>query len=192
LVRNHPSSSVSFSFFSHVENSFPLGQRFNISFHFKSRVKSGLLLAATGTNDDNYLFVYLDKGNIVVTLLQNNIDEIHVVHWPNDNHDNEMCDGQWHTIDIQKDLSFIRLYVDKYDADEESLLNDFDLNTNGPLYIGRMDNLPPIVDDIPVYIGCITNVKIIAIDNDNDEHNSIRHAKALHSVDGIEYSCPTN
>ena len=127
-----------------------------------------------------------------MTLLQNNIDEIHVVHWPSDNYDNEMCDGQWHTIDIQKDLSFIRLYVDKYDPDEESLLNDFDLKTNGPLYIGRMDNLPPIVDDIPVYIGCITSVKILAIDNDNDEQNSIRHAKALHSVEGIEYSCPTN
>jgi hypothetical protein len=175
-----------------LENSFHLGQRFNISFHFKSRVKSGLLLAATSRNDDNYLFVYLDKGNIVVTLLQNNIDEIHVVHWPNDNNDNEMCDGQWHTVDIQKDLTFIRLHVDKYEADEESLLNDFDLNTNGPLYIGRMDNLPPIVDDIPIYIGCITNVKIIAIDNDNDEQNSIRHAKALHLVDGIQYSCPTN
>ena len=55
-----------------------------------------------------------------------------------------------------------------------------------------MNKLPPIVDDIPVYIGCITNMKIIAIDNDNDEHNSIRHAKALHSIDGIEYSCPIN
>jgi len=55
-----------------------------------------------------------------------------------------------------------------------------------------MDNLPSIVDDIPVYIGCITNIKIIAIDNDNDEHNSIRHAKRLHLVDGIEYSCPMN
>ncbi|CAF1272511.1 unnamed protein product [Adineta steineri] len=175
-----------------LENSFRLGQRFNISFHFKSRVKSGLLLAATNTNEDNYLFIYLDKGNIVVTLLQNNIDEIHVVHWPNDNNDNEMCDGQWHTVDIQKDLAFIRLHVDKYDADEELLLNDFDLNTNGPLYIGKMNKLPPIVDDIPVYIGCITNMKIIAIDNDNDEHNSIRHAKALHSIDGIEYSCPIN
>jgi hypothetical protein len=55
-----------------------------------------------------------------------------------------------------------------------------------------MDNLPPIVDDIPMYIGCITNVMIIAIDNDNDEQNFIRHAKALHAVNGIEYSCPTN
>ncbi len=175
-----------------LENSFRLGQRFNISFHFKSRVKSGLLLAATNTKDDNYLFIYLDKGNIVVTLLQNNIDEIHVVHWPNDNNDNEVCDGHWHTIDIQKDLTFIRLHVDKYEADEELLSNEFDLNTNGPLYIGKMTKLPPIVDDIPAYIGCITNVKIIAIDNDNDENNSIRHAKALHSVDGIQYSCPTN
>ncbi|CAF2984486.1 unnamed protein product [Rotaria sp. Silwood2] len=175
-----------------LENSFHLGQRFNISFHFKSRVKSGLVLAATSINDDSYLFIYLDKGNVVVTLLQNSVDEIHVVHWPNDINDNEMCDGHWHTIDIQKDLTFIRLYVDKYEPDEELLSIDYDLNTNGPLYIGRMNNLPPIVDDIPVYTGCITNLKIIAIDNDNDEHNSIRHAKALHSVDGIEYSCPTN
>ncbi|CAF3895720.1 unnamed protein product [Rotaria magnacalcarata] len=175
-----------------LENSFRLGQRFNISFHFKSRVKSGLILAATSTNEDTYLFVYLDKGNIVVTLLQNSVDEIHIVHWPNDINDDEVCDGQWHTIDVQKDLSFIRLYVDKYEPDEELLSIDFDLNTNGPLYIGRMNNLPPIVDDIPVYIGCITNVKIFAVDNDNDENNSIRHAKALHSVDGIQYSCPTN
>jgi sugar lactone lactonase YvrE len=101
-----------------------------------------------------------------------------------------MCDGHWHTIDIQKELTFIRLHVDNYEADEELLLNDFDLNTDGPLYIGRMDNLPPIVDDIPVYIGCITNVKILAINN--DENDSIRHAKPLHSVDGIQYSCPTN
>ncbi|CAF0941718.1 unnamed protein product [Rotaria sordida] len=175
-----------------LENSFRLGQRFNISFHFKSRVKSGLLLASTSINDDSYLFIYLDKGNIVVTLLQNSIDEVHVVHWPNDINDNEMCDGHWHTVDIQKDLTFIRLYVDKYEPDEELLSIDYDLNTNGPLYIGRMNNLPAIVDDIPVYSGCITNLKIIAIDNDNDEHNSIRHAKALHLVDGIEYSCPTN
>ena len=173
-----------------LENSFPLGQRFNISFHFKSRVKNGLLLAATNADNDSYLFVYLDKGNIVVTLLQNNIDEIHVVHWPNDTNDHEMCDGQWHTIDIQKDLTYIRLHVDKYEPDEELLVNDFDLDTNGPLYIGRMDNLPSIVDDVPAYIGCITNVKIIAIDN--EEENIIRHAKALHAVDGIDYSCPTN
>lgn len=101
-----------------------------------------------------------------------------------------MCDGQWHTIDIHKDSTLIRLNVDKYEADEESLLNDFNLNTDGPLFIGRMDDLPSIVDDIPVYIGCITNMKIISID-DNEE-NSIRHAKALHSVEGIKYSCPTN
>lgn len=175
-----------------LENSFRLGQRFNISLHFKSRVRSGLLLAATSLNVDTYLFVYLDKGNVVVTLLQNSIDEIHVVHWPTDINDNEMCDGHWHTIDIQKDVTVIRLYVDKYEADEEPLPIDFDLSTNGPLYIGRMNNLPSIVDDIPVYIGCITNLKIIAIDNDNDEHNSIRYAKALHTVDGIQYSCPTN
>jgi len=175
-----------------LENSFRLGQRFNISFHFKSRVKSGLLLAATSINEENYVtFIKINKY-IIVTLLQNNIDEIHVVHWPNNNDDNEMCDGHWHTIDIQKDLTFIRLYVDKYDVDEELLLNDFNLNTNGPLYIGRMDNLPPIIDDIPVYIGCITNMKILAINNDNDEYNSIRYAKALHLVDDIEYSCPIN
>ena len=155
------------------ENSFRLGQRFNISFHFKSRVKSGLLLAATSPNSDNYLFIYLDKGNI---------DEIHVVHWPNDK-----CDDHWHTIDIQKDLAFVRLYVDKYEVDEELLSNDFNLK-----YIGKMNNLPPIVDDIPVYIGCITNMKIIAWDNDHDENDSMRHAKPLHSVDGIEHSCPTN
>ena len=131
--------------------------------------------------------IYLDEGNLIVTLLQNNIDEVHVVHWSNDNHDNEMCDGHWHTIHIQKDMAFIRLYVDKYEVDEELLSIDFDLDTNGPLYIGRMDNLPPIIDDIPVYIGCITNLKIIAL---NNELNSIRRAKALHTVDGIQYSCP--
>ena len=129
---------------------------------------------------------------MVVTLLQNNVDEVHVVHWPSENNDNEMCDGQWHTIDIHKDPTFVRLHVDHYEVDEESLLNDFDLHTDGPLYIGGMDNPPSIVDDISVYVGCITNMKIIAIDNDRDDHTSIRHAKALHAVDGIEYSCPTN
>ena len=175
-----------------LEDAFSLGLRFNISFQFKSRVKSGLLLAATSLNEDSYFFVYLDKGNLVVTLLQNNIDEVHVVHWPNENNDSEMCDGHWHTVDIQKDATFVRLHVDHYEVDEESLLNDFDLHTNGPLYIGGMDNPPPIVDDISVYVGCLTNVKIVAIDNDQDDHTSTRHAKALHAVDGIEYSCPTN
>jgi hypothetical protein len=175
-----------------LETSFSFGQRFNVSFHFKSRVKSGLILAATSRNEDNYFFVYLDKGNIVVTLLQNNNDEIHVVHWPNDSHDNEMCNGQWHTVHIQKDLTFIRLHVDDYEIDEETLLNDFDIDTNGPLYIAGMSYPPPIIDDIPVYIGCLTNMKILAIDNDNDDHTSIRYARALHTIDGIEYSCPTN
>lgn len=115
-----------------------------------------------------------------------------MVHWPNENNDNEVCNGQWHSVHVQKDLTFVRLHVDKYDVDEELLLNDYDLNTNGPLYIGKMNKLPPIVDDIPVYVGCITNMKIIAFDNDNDDHSSMRHAKALHSIDGIQHSCPTN
>jgi len=174
-----------------LENSFVLGQQFNISFHFKSRVPSGLLLAATSTSNDNYLFIYLDKGNLVVTLLQNNLDEVHVVHWPNDANENEMCDGQWHTVEIEKDRTFVRLHVDKYEPDEEILANDIQLYTDGPLFIGRMDNLPAIVDDVPVYVGCLTNMKIIAIDDDNDE-DIVRHAKALHTVDGIEYSCPTH
>lgn len=174
------------------ENSFRLGQRFNISLHFKSRVKSGLLLAATNTNENDYLFIYLDKGNVVVTLLQNNIDEIHVVHWPNENNDTEMCDGQWHTIDVQKELTLVRLHVDKYDADEEMLPNDYDLDTSGPLYIGKMNQLPPIVDDIPVYVGCLTNLRVVAFDNDNDDPDSSRHARALHSIDGVQHSCPTN
>lgn len=184
--RPNPSSGTSFHHFS--EDSFPLGQRFNISFQFKSRVKSGLLLAATSQNEDNYVFVYLDKGNIVLTLLQNNIDEIHVVHWPQENNEHEVCDGQWHSIDIQKDLNVIRLHVDHCEVDEESLINEFDLYTNGPLYVGGMANPPPIIDDIPTYIGCLTNMKILLI----DDEARVQHARALHAIDGIEYSCPTN
>lgn len=171
-----------------LEESFPLGQRFNISFQFKSRVKSGLLLAATSRNEDNYFFVYLDKGNIVVTLLQNNIDEMHVVHWPSENNDHEVCNGQWHNIEIEKDVNFVRLHVDQYEPDEESLINEFDVFSNGPLYVGGMASPPAIIDDIPAYIGCLTNLKITAIDDDS----SARHASPLHSIDGIEYSCPTN
>lgn len=175
-----------------LENSFPLGQRFNISFQFKSRVKTGLLLAATSNNDDNYVFVYLDKGNIVVTLLQNNIDEVHLVHWPNDSNDSEMCDGQWHMINIQKESTSLRLHVDHYEIDEEILNNEFDMNTDGPLYVAGMNNPPAIIDDISPYIGCITNMVIVSIDNDYDDHSSIRRSKPLHAVTNIEHSCPTN
>ena len=152
-------------------------------------MKSGLLLAATSKNEDNYVFVYLNKRNVVVvTLLQNNIDEIHVVHWPNENNDHEVCDSRWHNIETEKDVNVIRLHVDQYEVDEESLIDEFDSYTNGFLFIGGMSDSPPIIDDIPTYIGCLTSIRILIIEDDT----TLRHAQPLQTIDDIEYSCSTN
>lgn len=89
-------------------------------------------------------------------MLQNNSDEIHVAHRPNQNNDHEVCDDRWHSIEIVKDVNTARFHIGQYEVNEESLIDEFDSYTDRGMFIERISHPLPIINALPTCIACLT------------------------------------
>ncbi|XP_053098465.1 laminin subunit alpha-3 isoform X2 [Hemicordylus capensis] len=164
-----------------IENTFLMSLEYRIIFHIRPRSLTGILIH-TGTNQRNYLTVYME-GGVLTASGNNGAGEFLTSVTPQQS----LCDGKWHSIAVTHKQNIVHLDVDtqsNYTAGPSTILST---SPSQPLYFGRVPvNLEtpwlPVQD---MFLGCLKDVKI------NDKPVLISKISDIHGVVSLQ-GCPIN
>ncbi|KAI8485484.1 hypothetical protein Bbelb_368470 [Branchiostoma belcheri] len=167
-----------------VDEEFQVGMDIEVTMEIRPRTTSGVLMAVMSQRGD-FLLIQLINGTVVAHV-QNGGGVFSIQ--PKDRH--ELCDGQWHKIEVTKAKNVLMMEVDEKDVvppKRDDNTGDSRTDTNDPLYLGG------VPDDMKThelvvketYVGCMRNVKV------NDIGQDFRKA-ARFSGGVIIDTCPTN
>ncbi|XP_049339127.1 laminin subunit alpha-3 isoform X9 [Astyanax mexicanus] len=136
-----------------VDNSFVLGQRFELVFELRPSKQSGLLLHV-GTH--NHLTVFMRRGEVVAQV-NNGGGEFSVAVQPKQS----LCDGVFHRIAVIQRNNVVEMHVDtegKYTIGPTSSSSNQDAH---PVYVGGVpDRLKFSLPVTEPYVGCVQNIII--------------------------------
>ncbi|KAL4649067.1 laminin subunit alpha-4 [Arapaima gigas] len=139
-----------------LDDSFSLGLKFELTLEVRPRVVSGVLLH-TYTSEMDYLSMYIDHGEVVVTV-NNGEDEFST----QVSTKNKVCDGQWHKIRVIRDANVVQLDVDSEVNHVVGTLSPVTVDTKTPVFIGGAPAslLPQRLAASRPYTGCMRNLEI--------------------------------
>ncbi|KAM6954642.1 laminin subunit alpha-4 [Aplochiton taeniatus] len=162
-----------------LDETFNLGQKFELAVEVRPRVPSGVLLHVF-TAEEEYFTVYMHQGAVVV-LVNNGVREFYTRISPKQG----LCDGSWHRITVIRDANVVQLDVDSEVNHVVGPVNPSSLNTLTPVFIGGApDSL--LSEGIALrkpYIGCLRSLTI------NDSEVSLSKAALVSGAVGVG-SCP--
>ncbi|XP_071940937.1 laminin-like protein epi-1 [Antedon mediterranea] len=132
-----------------------VGKNFVAAFQMKPRVTEGVLLSVrTG---DKFLVVEMTEGDVYVRA--SNSQE------PFETSTNSLgtilCDGQWHSVRVEKIRHVIDLTVDGV-VTSVKLKNAKSIRTDDPLYIGGIPDTEPgdHINSAKAFVGCLRDITI--------------------------------
>ncbi|XP_047662931.1 laminin subunit alpha-5 isoform X3 [Tachysurus fulvidraco] len=135
-----------------IDELLALGRDLELELEVRPVADSGLLLHA-GVKKRQQLTVYLNQGEVFV-LVNSDSGEFTVSLKPEDS----LCDGNWHSIFIEKKRNVIQIRVD---AMSEHSVNPKQSKSNGAnvtVYLGNVPDAveaPALPSSLPPYHGCI-------------------------------------
>ncbi|KAB5546449.1 hypothetical protein PHYPO_G00072140 [Pangasianodon hypophthalmus] len=135
-----------------IDESLALGRDLELELEVRPAADSGLLLHA-GVRKSQQLSVYLNQGEVVV-LVNSGSGEFTVSLKPEDS----LCDGNWHSIFIEKKRNVIQIRVD---AVSEHGVGPKQTRSNGANVTVYLGNVPDVVEapalpsSLPPYHGCV-------------------------------------
>lgn len=138
---------------------FQVGIDTSISFRFKPRNLSGVLMAVHGRRGD-FMAIQMINGTIKFSV-DNGAGIITTVFNPPGHF--YLCDGEWHQISVVKAKNLITLSVDEMLSDPGiGVPGVSSTDTADPLYIGGMPkpHLAKGIETTDQFVGCIHNVQI--------------------------------
>ncbi|XP_017342550.1 laminin subunit alpha-5 isoform X1 [Ictalurus punctatus] len=135
-----------------IDESLALGRDLELELEVRPVADSGLLLHA-GVRKSQQLSVYLNQGEVVVSV-NSGSGEFTVSLKPEDS----LCDGDWHSIFIEKKRNVIQIRVD---AASEHGVGPKHGRSNGAEVTVYLGNVPDVVEapalpsSLPPYHGCV-------------------------------------
>lgn len=141
-----------------LRDRFRVGNHTNIELEIRPRTTNALLMSVHGKK----AFLILELIDGTVQLSANDGEQVYKTIWePND--EENLCDGNWHSIKVIKSKFVITLQVDSVSTNPGmGLANKYESDTKRPLYLGGHQHLQR-ARQLTVrkpYIGCIRNVRI--------------------------------
>ncbi|KAK3546887.1 hypothetical protein QTP86_003815 [Hemibagrus guttatus] len=140
-----------------IDESLALGRDLELELEVRPVADSGLLLHA-GVRKRQQLSVYLNQGEVFV-LVNSDSGEFTVSLKPEDS----LCDGNWHSIFIEKKRNVIQIRVD---SSSEHGVGPKQSRSNGAAVTVYLGNVPDAVEapalpsSLPAYHGCIRKAAV--------------------------------
>ncbi|KAG7323189.1 hypothetical protein KOW79_012891 [Hemibagrus wyckioides] len=135
-----------------IDESLALGRDLELELEVRPVADSGLLLHA-GVRKHQQLSVYLNQGEVFV-LVNSESGEFTVSLKPEDS----LCDGNWHSIFIEKKRNVIQIRVDSTSEHGVRPKHSRANGANVPVYLGNVPDAveaPALPSSLPAYHGCI-------------------------------------
>ncbi|KAI5095781.1 laminin subunit alpha-5 isoform X1 [Silurus meridionalis] len=135
-----------------IDESVALGRDLELELEVRPVADSGLLLHA-GVRKSQQLSVYLKQGEVIV-LVNSGSGEFTVSLKPEDS----LCDGNWHSIFIEKKKNVIQIRVDAASEHGVGPKQSRSTGANVTVYLGNVPDAleaPALPSSLPPYHGCI-------------------------------------
>ncbi|KAM4633602.1 laminin subunit alpha-4 [Polymixia lowei] len=141
-----------------LDDTFSLGQRFELVVEVRPRVASGVLLHVQASEEE-YLSMYIHQGAVVV-LVNNGVREFFTQVTPR----HGLCSGSWHRITVIRDANVVQLDVDSEVNHVVGPLNASSTDARTPVFLGGAPDsfLPEGIATRKAYVGCMRNLTINA------------------------------
>jgi len=138
-------------------DNFKVGLDLDITLQVKPRSLSGILLSVVSPRGD-YLMLQMVDGEIIFSV-ENGEGEIVTRFTPSA--ENEICNGQWHSIQATKAKNVVRLQFNGvYTVPGIGQAGVSSTDTSDPLYIGGVPAHHAGVRTSAKYVGCIRDLRI--------------------------------